>query len=260
MHRAASLAALFALSAAAAEACAVDPYITSTYPASLTLDPGGTALGRAWFDGPTTIYDHFVLGREDEPTVLHLQDVPVGLVSDCGSAIPAGEGMVFEDIAPRLADLTGDGQNEVIVVRSAVQGGAQLVVYGVKGDVFGILATTKPLGRHRWLAPAGIADFDGDGRVEIAYVDRPHLARELVFVRLEGERLIEVARLTGVTNHRIGDDFFSGGVRDCGQGPELVAASADWSRLLLIGWQDGPEAKDIGKWSARAAKAALACR
>ncbi len=118
-------------------------------------------------------------------------------------------------------------------MRSGVGTGAQLAVYGVAGDSFGLIAATAPLGRHRWLAPAGIADFDGDGRVEIAYVDRPHLTRELVFVRLEGDRLVELARLPGVTNHRIGDDVISGGLRDCGQGPSwwqparLVAASAD---------------------------------
>jgi FG-GAP-like repeat len=234
MRLAAALLAA-ALAGAPAFACAVDPYSQSAYPQSLTVDSGGAMLGRAWYDGPSEAYDHFVLGRQHEPTVLHLQFVPVGVVSDCGSSVSAGEGHVFEDIAPRLADLNGDGGNEVIVVRSGVQSGAQLTVYGVKGDSFGLMAATKPLGRHRWLAPAGIADFDGNGSPEIAYVDRPHLVADLVYVRLEGDILHEVARVHGVTNHRIGDDFMSGGVRDCGAGPEVVVASADWSRLLIIG-------------------------
>ncbi len=71
----------------------VDPYSQSAYPQSLTLDPGGAMLGRAWFDGPSTIYDHFVLGRDHEPTLLYLQFVPVGLVSDCGSTLAAARGM-----------------------------------------------------------------------------------------------------------------------------------------------------------------------
>lgn len=255
-----ALAGLIALSTPAT-ACIVDPYMTSAYPASLTVDAGGNIIGRAWFDGPSAGYDHFVLGRDHEPAVLHLQFVPVGLSSDCGSTVTAGPGHVFEDIAPRLADLTGDGLNEVIVVRSGGGRGAQLVVYGVRGDSFGLIAATAALPHHRWLAPAGVADFDGDGRVEIAYVDRPHLLRDLVFVRLEGTRLVEVARLPGVTNHRIGQDFISGGVRSCGQGPEVVAASPDWARLLLIGWKDGgPVARDAGAWSAGAAKRALSCK
>jgi hypothetical protein len=256
---AAALACLWAF-AAPALACTVDPYSYSAYPESLVLDPKGAEPARAWFDGPSDIYDHFVLGRQTEPSTLYLQFIPVGMTSTCGDALSAGEGYVFEDIAPRLADLTGDGVNEVVVVRSGGGKGAQLAVYGVTGDRFGLMAATEPLDNHRWLAPAGIADFDGDGQLEIAYVDRPHLLRDLVFVRLERGRLVEVARLPGVTNHRIGDGVISGGLRDCGQGPELVAANADWSRLLVIGWQDGPVARDVAAWSDRAARRALACQ
>jgi hypothetical protein len=60
---------------------------------------------------------------------------------------------------------------------------------------------------------------------------------------MEGPRLVETARLAGLTNHRIGDDFISGGVRDCGAGPELILASRDWTRV--IGVVDG-QARDLG--------------
>jgi hypothetical protein len=60
---------------------------------------------------------------------------------------------------------------------------------------------------------------------------------------MEGPRLVETARLAGLTNHRIGDDFISGGVRECGQGPELILASRDWTRI--IGVVDG-QARDLG--------------
>jgi hypothetical protein len=220
--------------AAPAGACAVDPYQFSPYPESLVLDPSGAMPARAWFHGESTIYDHFVLGRDHEPMLLYLQNLPGSDETSCGSAMMAGDGHVFEDLAPRLEDLTGDGWNEVIVVRSSVTSGAQLMVYGVEKGTFRLMAATAPLGRHRWLAPAGIADFDGDGRTEIAYVDRPHLLGDLVVVRLEGDRLVETLRLPGVSNHRIGDDFISGGLRDCGQGPELILASKDWTRLMLF--------------------------
>ena len=75
--------------------------------------------------------------------------------------------------------------------------GAALAIY----DAQGLRAATPFIGQpHRWLAPAAIGDLDGDGRVEIAYVDRPHLRRELVFVRLEGDRVVEIARQAGLTN------------------------------------------------------------
>ena len=150
------------------------------------------------------------------------------------------ETRVFEDVEARLADVTGDGAPEVVVVETDLSQGASLTIYGPAGKI----AATPYIGQtHRWLAPAGIADFDGDGRVEVAYVDRPHLRKELVFVRLEGDQLVETMRLPDLTNHRIGEDFISGGVRDCGQGPELILASEDWSRLMRV---RGGIAEDLG--------------
>lgn len=189
---------------------------------------------RADLDDPTGRYDHAVLGDAIEWGALRL-------VAAAGSVtITLPETRVFEDVEARLADLNADGAPEVIVVETDLKLGASLAVYGPKGKI----AATPFIGQtRRWLAPAGIADFDGDGRVEIAYVDRPHLLKDLVFVRLEGDQLIEALRLPGLTNHRIGDDFISGGVRDCGQGPELILASADWSRVMRV---RGGKVADIG--------------
>ena len=184
---------------------------------------------------PTDRYDHAVLGDALEWGALRLT-----LVDGRTLIIRLPETRVYEDIEARLADLDNDGRPEVIVVETDLAMGASLAIYGPKGKI----AATPFIGRtHRWLAPAGIADFDGDGQVEVAYVDRPHLLADLVFVALKGDRLVELARLPGLTNHRIGEDFISGGVRDCGAGPELVLASKDWSCLIRV---RGHQARDIG--------------
>jgi hypothetical protein len=165
---------------------------------------------------------------------------------------------VFEDVTARLADLDGDGDREVVLVETDMARGAMLAVY----DASGRIAATAPFGEtHRWLAPAGIADLDGDGRIEIAYVDRPHLARELVIVRLEGTDLVELARLPGLTNHRIGDSVIRGGLRDCGTGPELRLADATWTMAMRVVLQDGRlAAQPMGAISGpQGLDAAMAC-
>jgi hypothetical protein len=192
-------------------------------------------------------YGHAVLGDTPEWTALTVFKGPAARLAADGNQsatdIVAGADRIFEDVAPRLADLDGDGRPEIIVVQSSFRHGARLVVYAIRPEPQ-MLAATPFIGQpNRWLAPAGIADFDGDGQVEIAYVDRPHLVGDLVFVRLDGTRLVKTARIPGLTNHRIGDDFISGGVRDCGQGAELILASKDWTRI--IGVRDG-QAIDLG--------------
>ena len=214
----------------------------------------------AWYSGPTDAYDHGILGDAVEPTVLHGWSVVTS--ARCGLSVAAGPGHVFEDVAPRLADLDGDGWAELIAVRTSVTKGAQLAVYGVRDEVLMLLDATPYIGQpHRWLAPVGAADLDGDGTVEIAFVDRPHLARVLRVWRWTPRGLVEVAAAEGVTVHRIGETDIAGGVRDCGQGPEMVVASGDWTRLLAVRLSDGRlTARGIGRDTSRPAFArALGC-
>ncbi|RMH45500.1 MAG: VCBS repeat-containing protein [Alphaproteobacteria bacterium] len=183
------------------------------------------AIVAAGFGDPTTRYDHAILGDDIEWGALRLRTADGRRL-----LVRLPTSRVFEDTAPRLADVDGDGAAEVIVVETDLSLGASLAVY----DAGGLVARTPFIGRpHRWLAPVGAADLDGDGRVEIAYVDRPHLLRRLRVVRLAGGRLHEIAAIDGVTNHRIGDRDISGGVRDCGTGPEMVLLDPGWRRILV---------------------------
>lgn len=207
---------------------------------------------------PTDRYDHGILGDAVEWGALRLT---LNLCPSCDSIKEATvdhvlpKNRVFEDITTRIADLDGDGLPEVIVVETDLTRGASLAVY----DIDGRRAATPFIGQtHRWLAPAGTGDFDGDGLIEIAYVDRPHLTKELVFLWLDSNRLRELARVPGLTNHQIGNNFISGGMRNCGQGDEVVLVSADWSRLMAV--RMGTPATDLGRYSKAAMKRALDCR
>lgn len=177
----------------------------------------------ARFGGATRDYDHGVLGDKVEYTTLILRAGGHRVV------IEAGNGHVFEDLAPRLADLDRDGLPEVIVVRTNMQRGASLAIYGPEG----LITQTPPIGqRYRWLAPVGVGDFDGNGRVEIAYVETPHLGKTLKIYNYYNRELVLTAQASGLSNHRIGDDFISGGVRNCGQGDEIITADAGWQRIM----------------------------
>ncbi|WP_292293348.1 VCBS repeat-containing protein [Marivita sp.] len=211
----------------------------------------------ARFDGPTTRYPHGVLGDEIE------YDTLVARLSDGREiAVRWAEGIVFEDLSPRRVDVDGDGAPELVVVESHETRGARLAVWGLVDGALVQLAATPHIGtRFRWLAPVAIADLDGDGAVELAYVDRPHLAKVLrVWRYAAGGRLTEVASLAGLTNHRIGWDYIAGGVRDCGQGPEMVLADADWSDIAAVRF-DGTSLtrRILGPYGAEALERALDC-
>ncbi|MCV2865421.1 FG-GAP repeat domain-containing protein [Albidovulum sediminicola] len=184
----------------------------------------------ASYEAPTARYDHGALGDKIEWGALELRTTGERL------RVTLPETRVFEDTAPRLADLDGDGAPEVIVVETDLARGARLSVYGEAG----LIAATPFIGRtHRWLAPAGIADLDGDGQAEIAYVETPHLAMVLKIVRLEDGKLVPVAAARGLTNHRNGDAFIQGGAFRCGGRWVVVTADAGWSRVMATQLTDG---------------------
>lgn len=222
----------------------------------------------ARYSEPTTRYGHAVLGDDVEYGALVLELENTGSAGLSAKAVRRTSELlirlpldhVFEDTAPRLADVDGDGSPEVLVVETDVAQGAQLAIYDARGRK---IAATPHIGtRNRWLAPVGAADLDGDGHAEIAYVDRPHLAKTLRIWRFRDGALAEVASRAGLTNHRIGEDFITSGIRDCGQGPELVMVSGDWRRIMAARLREGGiRTRDIGRFSpSTGLAAALACR
>lgn len=166
------------------------------------------------------------------------------------------DGAVFEDTAPRLHDFDGDGAPEVVTVVSDFETGARIQLWTAQDGQIVPAGSNAPIGqRFRWLAIAGIADFDGNGVDDIAYVDRPHLAKELVFVAVDMDattsRWTQVSRVAGLTNHHLGAAVIEGGVRTCAdQPPVVVTASADWSMIVETRFLDGsPQSQAIAPYS-----------
>lgn len=206
----------------------------------------------ARYTEPTDRYTHGILGDAIEFGAL------VMTVDGEEVLLRLPETHVFEDVAPRLIDIDLDGVREVMVVETKVTEGARIAIYAGSGE---LVAATPHIGRsNRWYAPVGAADLDGDGRVEVAFVDRPHLAKTLRVWRYDAGAFIEVAAMAGITNHRIGEADIAGGIRDCGDGHEMIVATADWSRVLAVRFDGDLVAADIGPHRGRGSFAtAMAC-
>lgn len=154
----------------------------------------------AWFALPTTRYRHGVLGDAVEASALRVE------MSDGQQLeVMLDEASVFEDLVPRLVDVDGDGVDEVFVVRAYLDAGAAPVLYRVQDNQLVKLWEPDPIGiPNRWLNPVGVADLDGDGDRELAYVVRPHLDGTLTIWRWRAGRMLKVTEQSGFSNHGIG--------------------------------------------------------
>lgn len=264
---AAGLALALALSTGAGAACETAPWSGTQMPETLTRIEADRGPLAAWYDAPTTRYPHGALGDPVEAGTLAVLLAPPPACTTVDIVLPEVE--VFEDTAPRLADLDNNGSAEIIVVQAHARLGARLVVYGLTPDGEGIeqRASTPNIGtRNRWLAPLGAADLDGDGSVEIAFIDRPHLARTLRIWRYETNTegtatLTQIASREGLTNHRFGDPTIPGGIRTCDGSPEMITADSRWARVLAttLTPTGSLETRDLGPWTPGALNAALTC-
>ncbi len=205
---------------------------------------GKRDIARVWLAGPTDRYRHGVLGDAIEAgsLVVERRDGRRDTVTLEADA-------VFEDLEPRIVDLDGDGRERIVVVKSYLRGGSALAVIGERDGAFAIVAETPPIGTpNRWLNPAGIADFDGDGRADIAVVRMPHAAGVLELWSWRDGQLQRTSEHGDVSNHAIGSrvlrmsavaDFDRDGRAD------LAIPSFDRRDLRIIAF--APGARDVAR-------------
>ncbi|MEE8436502.1 MAG: hypothetical protein V3S64_17075 [bacterium] len=161
---------------------------------------GGGAIRRVWLIGPTTRYGHGILGDAIEAAGLALETRRGRRLE---FRLPADS--VFEDRRVRLVRLKHGGPERLLAIRSRLRQGAALSLFAVGRGKITLLAESEPFGlSNRWLNPVGVADFDGDGRREIAAVLTPHIGGTLTLYEKKGRRLVAKLRARGFSNHAIG--------------------------------------------------------
>ncbi len=239
-------------------------------PAAAQRLPGSQAIrGQkniqwAWLGSPTLRYPHTALGAATHAGSLHvLVGTASGATRELVYTLPLNR--VFEDRVPRLVDLDGDGSDEVIVIESDVLKGSAMVVLSVSNPVAG------PAGSHslvaagtggasvnltevargpntgstfRWLNPVGVADFDGDGRPDIAGVITPHVGGMLTLYNFRPPKLEPYAQTMDVSNHRMGDveQQLAVIVEQNGSRPTIIVPDMQLKALHALRWE-AP-----GKW------------
>lgn len=216
----------------------ITPPLTTSRPDQLAQSrvvQGNRNIAVAWLAAPTDRYRHGILGDDWEASRL-VAETADGRQLQINLPVTK----VFEDLEPRLADATGDNQDEILVVESDIRLGAALAVYGIVAGRLERIAATAFLGRpNRWLNPVGAGDFDGDGHPDIALVATPHIGGILRLYRLSDADLVLFAEYPGVSTHRIGStELGLGQVVPGSPRDRLLVPNQSHRRLMLLEWDN----------------------
>jgi hypothetical protein len=241
-------------------ACGIDAVPQTTPPAAQhrlaqsQAVVGVRDIAWVWLGSPTSRYPHAALGSTQHAASLH---VVASLASSQPQTYTLPLHRVFEDRVPRLADLDGDGSDEIILVEADALQGAALMVYGLRNGAIVELARGPHAGAtFRWLNPVGVADFDGDGRLDLASVTTPHIGGVLTLHYYRPPLLDPYARATDVSNHRMGEreQQLAVIVARPGQRPAVLIPDMQLMALQALRW-DAP-----GQWTELARPLALPAR
>lgn len=199
--------------------------------------PGTRDIAWAWFGSPTSRYPHSALGSREHAASLHVLPA-INQLQEQTYTLPVNR--VFEDRVPRLFDLDGDGRDEIVVVEADTLRGAALVVFGLRNGVLVELASGPYAGStFRWLNPVGVADFDGDGSLDLASVTTPHIGGVLTLHHYRPPRLEPYARFADVSNHRMGEleQQLAVIVTHSGKRPAILIPDMQLKSLLALRWE-----------------------
>ncbi|HAU29039.1 MAG TPA: hypothetical protein DCW68_02895 [Rhodospirillaceae bacterium] len=199
---------------------------------------GANTVESAWLTQPTKRYVHGILGDNVEAGALLVR-----LKDGRAFEYRLPETSVFEDIEPRVADLDGDGADEIVTIRSEPELGARMSIFRADANGLSLVVETPPVALpFDWILPVGAADFDGDGVGDIAVVISPHLRKLLRIYRFDGKTLENIGGGTGFSNHIPGSTTLTmGAMMDANHDglADLVLPSADRRTLRVVSFAGG---------------------
>ncbi len=222
-----ALLLLFALPASATEPADLVP--------RTSVAQGSGGIAQAWLAEPTSRYAHGALGDSIEAGALAFR-----LRDGAELRFRLPENRVFEDHQPRLLALPGLG-DLAMVVESDSRQGARLALYGLAGKSIALQAHGPFIGTgHRWLAPIGAGDFDGDGKLDAALIVTPHLSGILRVYRLQAGALPLLAEAAGYSNHIYGQpEIVLSAVLPRPGGDWIVTPDREGRRLVALTVEHG---------------------
>ena len=206
----------------------------------------------AWLTSPTVRYPHSALG-----SATHAGSVSVQLTSNKILVYELPINRVFEDLTPRLLDLDKDGKDELILIESDALRGSAVVVLGIRDGKLVELARSAPTGStFRWLNIVGAADFDGDGKLDLAAVLTPHIGGTLKLYHYRPPHLVAYASAMDVSNHLMGsaEQQLSVIVQQPKLRPTVIVPDMSLKALHALRWQANGQWMELSDVKALPAK------
>jgi hypothetical protein len=217
---------------------------------------GKNDIASAWLGTPTMRYPHKALGGTTHAGSLHvLVNSTNGKQQEIVYELPFTR--VFEDRIPRLVDLDGDGRDEIMLIESDALKGSATVVYALQTNSMSKSSKTIKIierarspqtgSTFRWLNPVGVADFDSDGKLDIASVITPHIGGLLTLYRFEPPKLVPFAQTMDTSNHRMGDleQQLAVIVNRDGVRPTIIVPDMQLKSLHALRWESPGQWKEL---------------
>ena len=145
-------------------------------------------IARAWLAEPTDRYDHGILGDKIEAGALVIETRDGKRHERAAQGRRGVRGSRAAHRRPRRRRPRRDRRGEILSQARLGAGRHRRAQAAATRSSPRRRRSARP---HRWLDPAGIAEFTGDGKTDIALVRQPHVDRHARIVELARRRLAQ---------------------------------------------------------------------